>query len=419
MNRPVGLIQHQRGAIAIIVGISIAVLVGMIGLALDLGRMFVIKTELQNAADACALAAAKELDGNSGAKIRADAAGKTVGRLNLVNFQGESAIVEDANITYSDTLGGTYNRSISDANAKYVKCSLSKSGIGMLFMGVTGIGREKSFGSQEVGAYAIASLLPSQSPCVLPLGFCIDNSPPTDCSEVGGNAGDSPDANGLCVGQWRTGKFGDAINGEFNWLDFENDGIEGNIKDQLITGYCGQITGETVSGQTGNLGESAAVAWNTRFGLYKSGNNPQYNGTPPATSDQTGYSYTSTNWPSMFGAYANFLTHRPPHDPYQGNAGTGLSIGMPPYNSIAAALAVGTTDRRIVTVPVVNCAGWGPSHTTELSSNFACVLLLHPVADVNDDVYMEYLGIAGIPGSPCPAYGLPGGGGAEVPGLVQ
>lgn len=60
----------QRGAVAIIVGICIVVLVGMIGLVVDMGHLFVFKTELQNAADSCALAAAKELDGASDALDR-------------------------------------------------------------------------------------------------------------------------------------------------------------------------------------------------------------------------------------------------------------------------------------------------------------------------------------------------------------
>lgn len=55
--------QHQRGAVAIIVAISIFVLVGMLGLVLDLGHLYVAKTELQNAADAAALSGAKELKG--------------------------------------------------------------------------------------------------------------------------------------------------------------------------------------------------------------------------------------------------------------------------------------------------------------------------------------------------------------------
>jgi hypothetical protein len=41
----------------------IVVLVGFIGLALDLGKLYVSKSELQNRADSCALAAARDLTG--------------------------------------------------------------------------------------------------------------------------------------------------------------------------------------------------------------------------------------------------------------------------------------------------------------------------------------------------------------------
>jgi len=54
--------DKQRGAVAIITGLAMVVLVGFAGLALDGGRLYLTKTELQNAADACALAAAYETD---------------------------------------------------------------------------------------------------------------------------------------------------------------------------------------------------------------------------------------------------------------------------------------------------------------------------------------------------------------------
>lgn len=53
---------RQRGAVAIMFGLSIFVLFGFMALAIDLGRIYVLRTELQNAADASALAGAKELN---------------------------------------------------------------------------------------------------------------------------------------------------------------------------------------------------------------------------------------------------------------------------------------------------------------------------------------------------------------------
>src|SRR5512139_511418 len=111
--------KRQRGAVAVVVGITILVLIGMIGLALDMGQMFVNKTELQNAADACALAAARELDGTADALTRADAAGVLVGTQNRVGFQGAAVTLTAADISYSAQLSpntSTYYKTSSAAS---------------------------------------------------------------------------------------------------------------------------------------------------------------------------------------------------------------------------------------------------------------------------------------------------------------
>ena len=102
--------QHQRGVIAIIVAISIAALIGFVGLALDLGKLFIAKTELQNGSDACALAAAQELTGTSTTQLTiAEAAGITTGNVNRVIFQSEPVAVNaDSSVTFSETLNCAY-----------------------------------------------------------------------------------------------------------------------------------------------------------------------------------------------------------------------------------------------------------------------------------------------------------------------
>jgi hypothetical protein len=55
--------SHQQGAVAIIVALSFVALVGMLGLVLDLGHLYINKTGLQNAADAASLSGAERLDG--------------------------------------------------------------------------------------------------------------------------------------------------------------------------------------------------------------------------------------------------------------------------------------------------------------------------------------------------------------------
>ena len=59
--------RRQRGAVAVIVALSALVLLGFAGMAIDVGRLYINRTELQSAADACALAAAGELTCDPGA----------------------------------------------------------------------------------------------------------------------------------------------------------------------------------------------------------------------------------------------------------------------------------------------------------------------------------------------------------------
>jgi len=54
--------SSQRGAVAIMLGLSVLAMFGFLALVVDLGRTYVVRTELQNAADAAALAGAVQLN---------------------------------------------------------------------------------------------------------------------------------------------------------------------------------------------------------------------------------------------------------------------------------------------------------------------------------------------------------------------
>jgi uncharacterized membrane protein len=73
------LIGDERGAVAIYVGVMSFLLVGVGALAIDLGRLYTLETELQKLADSRAIAAAAELDGESDAIDRATAAAQRLG----------------------------------------------------------------------------------------------------------------------------------------------------------------------------------------------------------------------------------------------------------------------------------------------------------------------------------------------------
>lgn len=78
--------KRQHGAVAIIFGLAILVVIGMMGLALDLAQIYNRKTELQNIADGAALVAAKELNGTADGITSAVAHAKSLILANKYNY---------------------------------------------------------------------------------------------------------------------------------------------------------------------------------------------------------------------------------------------------------------------------------------------------------------------------------------------
>lgn len=70
--------KNEDGAVVIYVTLIIAAFIGVGGLALDASRAFTLREEMQQAADAAALAGAWQLDGTTAGAARADAAARAV-----------------------------------------------------------------------------------------------------------------------------------------------------------------------------------------------------------------------------------------------------------------------------------------------------------------------------------------------------
>ncbi|MDC7712174.1 pilus assembly protein TadG-related protein [Vogesella indigofera] len=411
--------RYQEGAVAIIVGLCIVVLVGFLGLVADLGRLFITKTELSNAADACALAAAAELKGDVDSLNRAESAGITVGQRNSVNFQDDAvSIVVNSDVTFSDTLTGTYFpksgiAAASIPNMKYAKCTLPQTGIMPWFMGVMGAG------AQTVTAHAVAALSPSQTNCAIPVGLC-QQTPPASCPD-----GTAPDSYGFCVGKWYGSRFtaGGGFTGSFNLIDYSPPAGGASELSALLTGsgQCNLNISNSV-GQTG-MQQSIAQAWNTRFGLYQG--SESVSTAPP---DFTGFAYTATSWVSQFNAYngtsgstPNFLAARVANTIYQGDVAAGITLIGNPRSATSAQLDSNGADRRLALMPIVDCGGWAGSQAVPIQK-FACVLLLQPMPGPGSDTFVEYRGQADVPGNPCATLGLPGAGGGvgpKVPALAR
>lgn len=414
----------QRGGVLILVGISLAVLIGFLGIVVDLGRLFVTKTELQSAMDACALAASHELRGQPTAISEAVSAGITAGTRNNVGFQGTAVTITGADIYFSDRLsdnsttfpfGYVPSAAANPATAKYAMCARSETGIGTWFMQVL----EGFLGAPStpntVGAWATATLKPAQLNCAIPLGLC---------KKPAGTPAD-PTA-GFVVGQWATSKLTQSATGSFDWIDFSPPGGGANELANLIKGQgqCNLPPAGTPVGEQGNI-TSLDMAWNTRFGLYKGSEN--LTTAPP---DYTGYAYTPSSWPSKFNAFngtdgttPNFQSARAAHMPFQGETASGVNLPGGTQNSTSAELAASGGDRRLATMPIVDCSSWAGSNPQQVPVlGYACVLLLHPIPlDTPDpEVWVEFRSSSSNPTSPCATSGLGGGTvGPLVPVLVH
>jgi len=413
---------RQRGAVAILAAIALPVLIGFAGLAIDSGRLYVQKGELQNAADACALAAARELTcdpaaGACGASylINAENSGLAVAYRNAVDFQGNgiSAVqigADDVKFSTTFAPNSAYVSRSGGASAasKYAMCTARQTGITPWFMKVLGVG------DQAVSSQAVATLRPAQVNCAIPLGMCKIPGASTD-----------PFA-GLTVGQWVTSKLSESATGSFDWIDFTPPGGGASELANLIkgTGACSVPPPPTPVGEQGNK-MSLSTAWNTRFGLYKGSESVS-----TAAPDATGYGYTAANWPSKFNAFSgadgstpNFAAARNQNLSYDAGAGVTLPGGTSAPLTPAQHKQYGA-DRRLVTAPVVDCSAWaGGSGSQQVPVlAYACVLMLHPMGKDDDEVWLEYRGKASDPASPCATSGSVGGPssiGPQVPALVQ
>lgn len=94
--------RHQQGAVAIIVGLSLFILIGLLGLVLDLGHLYIAKTGLQNAADAAALSGAKELNGTAAGVTAAVNKAITTAGQNKYDFT-QQVVIDIGDIRVGDT----------------------------------------------------------------------------------------------------------------------------------------------------------------------------------------------------------------------------------------------------------------------------------------------------------------------------
>lgn len=419
--------HRQHGAVIVTVALVLLFLLGFMGIALDFGRLFIVKSELQTAMDSCALAAAQELDLQATAIERAQSAGRTAGNLNRVNLQsatwsGQGQLV-DTEITFKDE---SYLSTTDPTHAQYAQCEHVQPAIQMWLMQAMGTfsGNTTDFpGTRNVMASAVATRAHVQTTCALPVAF----KPKTTCG------GPCPGPNyGLTPGEWVTVLTSQSATpgGYIGWANLDGSNSASETKAEM-NGKCGT----RVSDVLGTPGTQTTISedWNYRFGIYKK--LPDFSTDPSyMRPDFSGYSYTTANWPSQFNAYngsdpgahataQNFVTKRAAFGACapNGSVSSCESINGISLNSFKNLAASGNgpashgawgSNRRIATVPVTDSAN--------KVIDFMCVLMLQPLSIPMANVQLEFIGNASSLTSPCSFSGMPGGAaGPLVPALVR
>jgi len=424
------------------VGLSLALLLGMVGLAIDGGRLYLTKTELQNAADACALAASYELTGAPTiapeAFDRAVLVGKDVGSRHKVLFQQSAIAPGEIAVSFGSALnGGSWVSAPAPGNSKYVRCVVTRQNIPYYFMPAF----NSAFTTGTVNALATATLSPAQTNCAVPMALCTRGAAPSY---------------GYVAGDWvpmdfrEQGNSVDNYTGNFRWIDFYPDaatpGCSGGGAQELScllagTGQCSlpepTLANCTSSGNAnptpGCVGQTGAInsldkAYNTRFGVYASGGGHTLVSAPP---DFTGNSYSLENWTLGRNAYAgtvagqtNFRDSRAAHLPITNPPG--MTPKFYANNDTIATQAQHTSngaDRRLVVLPIIDCSNFAGGQHAPVRA-YACVLLVDPYRRQGNNVAtrLEYIGRSNEAGSPCATSGIAGNTASQgpmVPALVQ
>ena len=162
---------RQQGAIAPMTALLlILVLIPMAGLVLDMGHLYITKSELQNMADASALAAAKDLDNSAAGVTKAVATGKAIALKNKYDFSSNLTL-QDANFEFGTSPDGPwYSKSDTETNPTgrtFVKVDTRMSGVAQSFntwlMRIAGANTMSSYGAAVAGRYVNT---------VTPIGIC-------------------------------------------------------------------------------------------------------------------------------------------------------------------------------------------------------------------------------------------------------
>lgn len=164
--------KRQKGAFVAVTAILVPVLLGLLGMVLTIGDWYVTRTQLQSAADACALAGATRLgagDSYDDATIIAIKAARLQPKVGLFNLSDISS--DDVNVTFTDNALPNNNWIAAPSSPKGIKCIVKTQAANRLNSFANGLASGVNLPEFFSGT-AVAGLLSYRNACITTIGMC-------------------------------------------------------------------------------------------------------------------------------------------------------------------------------------------------------------------------------------------------------
>ena len=148
--------KRERGSILATSAIGMLAVLLAVGMGIDISRLYLSKAELQNAADAAALAGVSGLTGE--APGITEAANRAVKTMNNYDFNKTGVVFPRANVEFAVNLDGPYMSEgaafTAPANIRFVKVTTPESPVGMSFAALV-LGNNKNLNASAVAGLSV------------------------------------------------------------------------------------------------------------------------------------------------------------------------------------------------------------------------------------------------------------------------
>jgi hypothetical protein len=151
-----GTRERERGSVLATSAIAMLSILLAVGLGIDISRLYLSKTELQNAADAAALAGVSGLNGgNAGITEAVDRAVKA---MNSYDFNKTGVNFPRSSVQFAVNLDGNYMSEgeafLSPTNVRFVKVTTPQEPVGMSFAAFL-LGNSRNLSATAIAGYSV------------------------------------------------------------------------------------------------------------------------------------------------------------------------------------------------------------------------------------------------------------------------